>query len=584
MSPRRFWVLAGTLIVGVVVLHVFQVLRLPAPHVYPDEAGYLGNARYLASGYGRSGAGYFGGYSLLLLPAAWLTSTPLRYYHAALVTNAVLSALAPLLAVALVRALRPRAPRWVALVTAGFVAFAPLAFYFVGLAMSENALLPLTLAAAVMLARAARQRARWARYGAALAGACAYGVSPRGLVVAGAALAALVLLAFDERRAWRTVVPEAALVVLVAIAGRDFARVVSGTSRTKGYNGLTEGLTRVLRHPGLWPSWLGALLGRFAYLGVASAGLTIVGVIVAVRWLAAGRPRLDDRDLVARRSVALFAVSSLVVTAIADAARVTGIAAFDRTDQLYFGRYNEVVALPALVIGASWLLSRPRARARSALALAAGVGGGLFGALLAVPLLARRPRHGVVAAGVPAWVPIHRLLGIDALRTALLVGAGIAFVALLLLAWQPRRSAPAVVIVVAVAVALGSFRDLEASSTASFHREKIVHAIPALARLGVPTRCIELDRETVPSSENFEYNDRFLLPRTRFLGTYGDARAGCGPLVLGAGTAYGSRHPPARVVAVETDSNWTLWLDESRLPARTRELVERAGLARAANR
>jgi hypothetical protein len=575
---RRFTVLLGVLVVGVVVLHGFQVVRFPTPHIYPDEAGYLGNARYMASGYGRSGAGYFSGYSLLLLPAAWLTSTPARYYHAALLTNALLSAVSPLLAVMLVRALRPRAPRWVALVTAGLVAFAPLAFTFVGLAMSENALLPLTLAIAVLLVHAARRNATWARYGAAVAGAFAYWVSPRGLVVGGATVAALVLLAFDERRRLVTVVPEAVVLVVASILGGDFNRAVSGTGRTKGYSGLSDGLTRVVSHPGLWDDWLGAVLGRFAYLGVASAGLTIVGVIVATRWLVSARPRAGDREHVARRTVALFAVSSLVVTALADAARVTGIAAYDRIDQLYFGRYNEVLALPVLVIGASWLLSRRRAR--STLAIAAGVGGALVVALLAVPVLARRARHGVVSAGVPAWVPIHRLLHVDTLRAALLAGAAFATVALVLIARRPRVFAILLLVAMAPAVAVGEFGDLQAASARSHRQERVVHAIQAVARLGVPARCVELDRDANPSSENFEYNDRFLLPRTRFLGTHGEPRAGCGPLVLAAGTAYGVRNPAARVVVVEADSDWTLWLDASRVPAPTLAAVARAGLVR----
>jgi hypothetical protein len=578
MERRRAFAALGVgLALGVVVLHLLQVQHFPAPHLYPDEAGYLGDARDLASGYGRSGAGYFAGYSLFLVPAARFTSTPLRYYHAALVTNAVMSAGSPLLALLLVRALRPRAPRWVALVTAGLVAFAPLAFYYVGLAMSENALLPTTLAIAVLLAHAARRRATSARLGAAAAGAFAYWVSPRGLIVVGATFVALVLLAFDERRSWRTVVPETGLLAVLSLAGRNFSRAVSGTGHTKGYNGLTEGLTNVARHPGNWAPWLGALLGRFAYLGVASAGLTIVGLIVATRWLTSGRAQPGDREHAARRSVAMFALASVAVTAVADAARVTGIAAFDRTDHLYFGRYNEVVALPALVIGASWLLSR-RDAAR-AFRVAAGVGAGIFVARLAVPVLVRRPHHGVVSAAVPAWVPIHRLLHVDTLGAAVLIGAAIATVALLLIAWRPRVFAVVVLLVVALAVAVGQFGDLEASSARSLDRATVVHAIQLLQRYGVPTQCVELDRETVATSENFEYNDRFLLPKTRFLGTYGPPRTGCGPLVLGTGLAYGAHHPAARLVAAETDSDWLLWLDESRLPARTRAAVARAGLA-----
>jgi hypothetical protein len=127
--------------------------------------------------------------------------------------------------------------------------------------------------------------------------------------------------------------------------------------------------------------------------------------------------------------------------------------------------------------------------------------------------------------------------------------------------------------------------DLEAASATSRDRETLVDATRRLARYGVPTRCIEVSRvpKVTASEETFEYNDRFLLPQTRFLGTYGPPRAGCGPLVLGAGLTYGEHNPAARIVASETDSDWLLWLDESRLSPRTRAAVARAGLVGAAD-
>jgi hypothetical protein len=576
---RHFALLAAVLGVGLIVLHITQVLRLQAPQIFTDEGGYLANARYMVSGYGRTGSGYASGYSLLLVPAALFTTAPIRFYHAALVTNAVLSVISPLLALMLVRTLQPKSGRWVALVTAALVAFAPLAFYFVGLTMSENALLPATLAAALLLARAAVRDERWARLGAAAAGAFAYWTSPRGIIVTAATLVALAWLTFDERRSFLSLLPEVGTIAVAAFVGKVFTRAVNGTSNTAGYGGLTQGITSVVKHPGLWSHWLGAVLGRFAYLGVASAGLTIVGLVVSIGWLVGRRPAPDDALQRARRSVAVFAVLSIVVTVLADAARVAGISKFDRIDHLYFGRYNEVLALPALVIGASWMLSH--ARRRRGLGVVVVVGGGLFVALGLVRVLIPHPppNHPVMAAAVPAWIPLNWFLNLDTLPSALLAGAAIATLALALLWVEPRVFGIVLVVVIAPAVAVSHIRNLEPPSVGSAARGTLSHAIEALGKQGVPTKCAEF--EQVPNVGDLlweEYDYRFLVPKTTFVHAPNGPNPKCGPLVISSGLSYATRNPAARLVALENYSNLTLWLDTSRVSPTLRAKVAQAGL------
>ena len=103
MTRRRFGLLVGVALIGLVILHAVLNRGIPTPQIHADEGGYLGNARYIVSGSGRSGLGYYAGYSLFLVPAAWLTDAARTYYHAALFTNALLAVLAPLLALILGR-------------------------------------------------------------------------------------------------------------------------------------------------------------------------------------------------------------------------------------------------------------------------------------------------------------------------------------------------------------------------------------------------------------------------------------------------------------------------------------------------
>ncbi len=60
---------------GLVVLHVLFALTRDRPLIFADEAGYIGNARYLAGGLPikmLNSAAYYPGYSLLLMPVFWL--------------------------------------------------------------------------------------------------------------------------------------------------------------------------------------------------------------------------------------------------------------------------------------------------------------------------------------------------------------------------------------------------------------------------------------------------------------------------------------------------------------------------------
>ncbi|MBA3302585.1 MAG: hypothetical protein H0U26_01785, partial [Acidimicrobiia bacterium] len=74
---------------------------MEGPRVFPDELGYLAAARHLAGGSPPwelgAAAFYHPGYSLLLVPAFWLTDDPSTLYRVALVVNAVLGGVTLLL-------------------------------------------------------------------------------------------------------------------------------------------------------------------------------------------------------------------------------------------------------------------------------------------------------------------------------------------------------------------------------------------------------------------------------------------------------------------------------------------------------
>jgi hypothetical protein len=576
-QPRRFALTAGAGLFALFALHAALNHGLPVPQIHADEGGYLGDARYLASGYGRSGVGYYAGYSLFLVPAAWLTSSALAFYHAALFTNAVLAVAAPLLALILTRVLFPSSARWVAIAVAGVVAFSPLVFAFGGLAMSENALIPATLGTAILVALAARSDDLRVRLGAVAAGVFAYWISPRGVIVTGATIVALAVVAVDRRRAWYRFAPELLVGVGGLVLGTMFERAANGTADVAGIAGREHGPLWAVIHLSAWRLWLGAIIGRFAYLGAASAGLTIIGLVVAAKWIRPGRSDVANSLTASRRAVAVFASLAVIVTLVADAASVAS-SQFSRLDLLYYGRYTEAVCMPMLVIGAARMLSARVAR-RAAVASAL-VGLGVVVAAITVPLLvSKRPANstleGINVMGVYA---IRLTFDVKSMTLTLLVAAAVGTAVVLLAVLWNRAVGSIALVALLAASSFAIHSQFEHDSKVRATEGVLGHVVSRLGSYGVPTTCVSLDEAATGFSRWHSYNYRFLLPSTRFQLLDKPPALPCGPLTISTGLGFGTAHPTTRLVAIENNTPMSLWIDLSSLPGAVRERAVRAGL------
>ncbi|HTK15473.1 MAG TPA: hypothetical protein VL769_03695 [Acidimicrobiia bacterium] len=574
----RFDLLVALALGALVVVHAVLNRGLPAPQIQADEGGYLGNARYLVSGYGRTGGGYFAGYSLFLTPAALFTHTPSAFYRAALFVNACLSVFSPLLALVLVRQTFRGSPRWVPLISAGMVAFAPLVFSFVGLSLSENALVPVVLAVAVLFARAARDGSlQYIGLASAMA-AFAYWVSPRGLIVAVAALVALVILARELHR-FLAVLGIGTIVIAVGLGlGQLFENAVKGDGRIAGVTERQSDLFPSLFDPSIWHRWLAGALGRFAYIGATSAGLTLIGLAIALRWFLGRHDAIDDAARRVRRCVGAFAFAAPVVTLVASAGAFATNPHRPQIDSWYYGRYTEAVAMPALAIGAAWLLSTsPRFRvARAALS----AGASIAVAAIAVPVL---------DAGIPDESHLNRLniVGLLPIQYAfhhptltfqLLLGAAIAVALGTLISVRAWVFGSVTVVLLASSALVIHSRYIEPGSVARARQNALADAVRVLEEHGVSAACIRLDRSGANYSTWNEFNYRFLLASSRFEISDGHNAVNCGPLVISADPDYGAAHNGARLVSVENDAPMSLWIDLAALPDSTLASVTKAGL------
>lgn len=525
-SRAGWWWAAGLLLV---VVHVVASAHLPdkGPIIFHDEGGYLGNATLMARGYGRPIDGYYGGYSLLLVPAAWLGSTQRAFYEAVLFTNALLALVTAALAYRLVRQLFPRLGANAAGAIAAIVVLQPYVFEAAQIAMSENVLVPTTLLTALLLARFAERRTVRAGIAAGAGASFAFWTSPRGILVVAACLGALAVDWWFTRRDGRTLAVVSAATCACTAAGFAFNYLLRDGTKTPGADDPSR--WPPIGHLSTWRDVAAATAGRIAYIGVATFGLALVGALVAGAWAVRRARVVPGSSERAQVVVGSYALSSVVMTLLLSSITMR----VERIDILYYGRYVEGVAMPLVVIGAGWLLARPqRWSAASATRLALTVAGVIVACGLVAELYADKPPGFTeTSINILAFFAIRQVTHLAGYLPIIVVGAAVTAGALALCA---ARARVAIVAVVALSVVTSwvvydqfqvPFTKLRAPNT------NVAPVLEALGRADPALRCVVYD--PVIAQDWPVANDAYLLPRWKFRqGTADAAPAGCRALVL----------------------------------------------------
>jgi hypothetical protein len=344
--------------------------------------------------------------------------------------------------------------------------------------------------------------------------------------------------------------------------------------------GVGERLTRV---PPLgsfreWEKLIAGTAGRVAYLGVASAGLALIGLVVAGRW-ALQLPRVErardgaTRDDAARFAAGVYTIVTVVGTTLLAAATFTG-RGLPRIDQLYYGRYVEGIGMAVVVIGAAWVAANIDRLSRTTwgfVVVACGV------TLVVMIGLARlypnRPSvTRINISNIVAVVPLRELLDRREISTALLFGTVVvvvvlAFGFLRFWAWA---------VVMTIVLAAASYGVLDEyhlpGADARADQRVLAGTVHALDRAGVPTECV-LWGDGVSEWHLRDYV--FLLPESRFVREVSARAATCGPLAF-VGTGPPSAQGNWHLVARENHFPASLWIDLDRMEptAAQRVLVE----------
>ncbi|MGI9051060.1 MAG: hypothetical protein ACR2HQ_00135 [Ilumatobacteraceae bacterium] len=432
-SPRSipFAALAsgGTL---VAVVRWWTSHRREMFHITPDEPGQLAIARFVGGAarwnmFDRST--WRPGYGTLIAPIHWLTDDPVLFFNLALVVNAALGGLSCVLLCLLAR--RLTSLTWRGCVMAGvLVALAPAVLFSTNWVWSE-ALVSATCLGTLLVALAFFDCPTiWRGLVMVLLAAAGFSAHSR-LAPLAAVTAGLVVVALVQRRL--SIVQAAVVVATGALSlwavARYSAWLVDRIWEAPTTTNTADGVLDRVTQPG---PVVVSLAGQVWYQLVATVGVAGLGAIVLIGRAIGRRDRTGgaeaDRLLSAATArIVLVAIGALVALA------VVFMSDRYRPDQVVYGRYNDAVVGPLVIVGIGALTTASaRLLTRSLLAVAF--------AIVATAVVLRVWRNealaadGVVRAMVLGLAPYRGEITIDVVaisRLALIVLVVIGAVALI---------------------------------------------------------------------------------------------------------------------------------------------------------
>jgi hypothetical protein len=293
---------------------------------------------------------YHFGYALLFVPLYWLDLEPLPLFRIGLVLSAlVATAVLPLLYLVGRKVLR--LPRVSSLWVASIASLYPPSLLNSAFLWAENLLSPMFLAWLLAVFAFASRPVLVRGLGLAAVSIALYAVHPRCLILI---LVSALFLAFDgwQKRSARVSLPS----ILAMVVG--FVLVEQGNRALlreiwQGQSLITPGgVAATLFDTSQWWHMLVIALGQIWYLFCATLGLIFFGVwfvgqLAVRRW--GGRREADELGL------APAATTTLLILGLASAAMfglsVVFSATGTRADHLVYGRYNDVAALPLVLLG-----------------------------------------------------------------------------------------------------------------------------------------------------------------------------------------------------------------------------------------
>jgi hypothetical protein len=336
-------------------------------HMAPDEAANLAMARWLSGSLRWNmfdHSTWRPGMSLLMAPLFWFTDDTATIMHGGLLIGAALGGIAAALLARLAARLTTLTPVGCVL-AAGAIAVAAPSLSATAYVWAE-AVVTVTFLAALALLLKFYDRPSFA-LGVATVGMGALGFTGHSrLLPLLATVAALVLFKCVLARAWGLLAALAGATVVITYASFAFATMVFDAVWDDPAASNT--VSTVLKRLPHVEANLRSALGQTWYQLVATFGLTALGMGVLILRALRRRGGVVPSGVIRDARLVLLLTAPLILASIVFMSHRT------RTDHRIYGRYNDAVLWPVLIIAIAWLVQLRRTPyRRSAAATLVGV-------------------------------------------------------------------------------------------------------------------------------------------------------------------------------------------------------------------
>jgi hypothetical protein len=344
---------------GLILIHILLGLKIHQPHVFADELGYLGNARYL-SGVAhmpnlRNTSFYHFGYSLFLLPAFWLILDSITTYKAVIITNALLISTL-YFALYYMLGILFEIPKKISSIISFGCCLYPAFILQSNTAWSENAFIPFYAIFILSFCVLIKKKTSSASILFGVVAGFLYTLHPRALSVIPISILYLFILG------WAKVLPKfkALTAVLIILVIFFITRMVNHHLMVIGWGGEGEfhisNMLMKLTSVGGLKNFILELTGQLLYLILSTYGLFFIGALFVIIYIwkkfsADPREAINDYKfnmllLLATTSLGIFFASNFIM--------------MDKTrgDHFIYGRYNEGFLAPYLSVALAALYLR----------------------------------------------------------------------------------------------------------------------------------------------------------------------------------------------------------------------------------
>lgn len=346
----------------VFILHVLYTKQMGIMYVLDDEYGYWGNAAYFA-GYDWSATVskipyYSFGYSLILTPLFWIFDSTISMYKAAIVLNGIMVSSSFLLSYRIAKKLANTTNKYLLIFICFIIANYPTYIIYSHIAWSECLLMLLFWLLAGLFTELDEESSTHTFILVGFLNIYMYYVHQRTLGILLASIFTVILMVISKRIKVKQFLITVIIIIIGAFIGNYIKNIIQENLWLNGsglsindYSGQVAKIEQLLTFSGLINA-LKVFIGQFFYLGVASYLLFYIGLFeLSENIIEKVFVLFKSKSLIVLKNSNFLFIFLLISTVLTIAISIVFFINPISVDNIVYGRYNEIVLGPVLLIG-----------------------------------------------------------------------------------------------------------------------------------------------------------------------------------------------------------------------------------------